>query len=81
MNTCEMLHCCGFFNKYEHSKIIDCRGFIDVYCKGTKMNECSRLAFFRKHDQIPPDDMSPSGKIIECDEHFQPYGQNSQQYF
>jgi len=81
MKTCEMLHCCGFFNKYEHSKQIDCRGFIEAYCKGSKMNECARLEYFNKFNKIPSDDMLPSGKMMECGESITPFGNQNQQYY
>ncbi len=76
-----MLHCCGFFNKYENSNHIDCRGFIQSYCKGRLMNNCARMEYFLKHNELPSDDMLPSGKMIECDESVDPYSDNSQQYF
>ena len=81
METCEMLHCCGFFKKYENLNHIDCRGFINSYCKGNKRDLCARLDFFYKYDKLPPDDMTPSGKMIDCSKSYVPYNQDSQQFF
>lgn len=81
MNACERLNICGFFNKYEHSTQIDCRGFINTYCKGGKQHECARLEYLKKHNIPPSDDMLPSGKIVESEEKYEPYGNNSQQYY
>ncbi len=36
--VCELLERSGFFKKYEETKDLACRGFINQYCKGDKMN-------------------------------------------
>ena len=41
-----------------------CRGFIDTYCKGAKMNECERKKYRKQHGTAPPDDMMPSGQTM-----------------
>ena len=81
MSTCERSHICGFFKKHEHSSKIDCRGFINSYCKGSKMNECARLEYIKKYNKPPSENMLPSGKIADCEEKYEPYGNNTQQYF
>ncbi len=63
---CELLNKCGFFNKYQSTKDMVCKGFIAMYCKGSKMNECKRLEY-REINGVPPvDDMMPSGQIIKA---------------
>lgn len=63
-NRCELLSKCGFFKKYESSKELACKGFINQYCNGSKQNECKRLEY-RKQNGVPPsDDMMPSGHMM-----------------
>jgi hypothetical protein len=81
MKTCIRYESCGFVRKYEHSNNIDCRGFIYSYCKGNKINECARLEYITNKGEYPSDDMLPSGKIMDCEEKYEPYGNNSQQYY
>ena len=61
---CESLGKCGFFNKYQSTKSLACKGFIQQYCKGTKQNICKRKTYRMEHGQPPSDDMMPSGQII-----------------
>jgi hypothetical protein len=61
---CELLEKCGFFQKYQASKDLVCKGFIIEYCKGPKMQECKRLEYRQQHGSPPSDDMMPSGKMI-----------------
>lgn len=63
-NQCELLEKCGFFRKYESSKELACKGFINQYCKGPKQSECKRLEFRQKNGVPPVDDMMPSGQLI-----------------
>ena len=58
---CEKLTMCGFFKKYGEVKDLACRGFINQYCKGDKMNECKRKEYSKKHGHAPSDDMMPPG--------------------
>ena len=37
---CEKLETCGFFIKYGEVKDLACRGFVNQYCKGYKMDQC-----------------------------------------
>ena len=62
---CEMLSKCGFFKKYNNSYVVACKGFIAMYCKGDKMNECKRLEYKKKHGVAPSDNMMPSGHFYE----------------
>ena len=61
---CELLNECGFFRKYQASKNLACKGFIQKYCRGPKMNECERKRYREAHGAAPPDDMMPSGQMI-----------------
>jgi hypothetical protein len=61
---CEMLPKCGFFKKYQAVKDLACRGFIRMYCRGPKMEECVRKQYRVKHGVPPSDDMMPSGQTI-----------------
>jgi len=63
-NECEYLEKCGFFIKYCETKDLACRGFINMYCKGTKMAECKRQEYRNKNGIPPLDDMMPSGQLI-----------------
>jgi len=40
--ACEKLTTCDFFKKYSEVKDLACRGFINQYCLGDKLNECKR---------------------------------------
>ena len=61
---CEMLSTCGFLKKYQKSKNMACKGFIQKYCKGSKMDQCKRKEYLETHGTPPPDDMMPSGRTI-----------------
>lgn len=61
---CELLDTCGFFRKYQDSLDLACRGFIKSYCKGAKMDDCSRKIFRVEHGAPPQDDMLPSGQLM-----------------
>jgi hypothetical protein len=64
MQECDQLATCGFFQKYQNTKQLACRGFINQYCRGGKMAQCKRLAYKREHGEEPPDDMMPSGHMV-----------------
>lgn len=64
-NECQLLATCGFFRKYQSTKDMVCKGFIAMYCKGDKMNECKRLEYRNKHGVPPSDDMMPTGQICK----------------
>jgi hypothetical protein len=61
-NECKLLGTCGFFRKFNESKNLACKGFILMYCKGDKMDECKRLEYRELHGIPPSDDMMPSGQ-------------------
>ncbi len=64
MGECELLATCGFFQKYQNTLDMACRGFIKTYCKGEKMAECRRKAYRAEHGTPPHDDMLPSGQMM-----------------
>ena len=64
MDCCANLEKCGFFNKYNQSKQLACRGFTKLYCQGDKQGECLRKLYFQEHNCPPPDDMMPNGVMI-----------------
>jgi len=58
---CELLAGCGFFTKYQMAREL---GFIQLYCRGPKMNKCVRKIFRQKNGTSPTDDLTPCGQII-----------------
>jgi len=62
--VCELLERCGFFKKYGETKDLACRGFINQFCKGDKMNQCKRKEYSKKHGESPSEDMMPNGRNI-----------------
>ena len=62
-NECHLLATCGFFRKFGATKDLACRGFIAMYCKGDKMNECKRMEYRKIHGVPPSDDMMPTGQM------------------
>ena len=69
-HECEKLATCGFFRKYAEVKDLACRGFINQYCKGDKMDQCKRKEYSRKHGEAPSDDMMPKGQNIRLYQHY-----------
>ncbi len=64
MQNCDLLDRCGFFRKYQHTLDLACQGFMNSYCKGSKMEECARKKFRTEHGCPPDDDMLPSGQTM-----------------
>jgi len=64
MAECELLATCGFFQKYQNTLDMACRGFIKTYCEGEKMEDCRRKEFRRANGTPPTDDMLPSGQMM-----------------
>lgn len=64
MNECDLLQSCGFFQKYQDTLNLACRGFIKTYCTGGKMDECKRREYRLQHGKPPLDDMLPSGQMM-----------------
>ena len=64
MAACELLDECGFFKKYQATKDLACKGFVNMYCKGDKEGQCKRKAYREEHGAPPSDDMMPTGALI-----------------
>lgn len=63
MNDCELLEKCGYFIKYKGTSDVACRGFIALYCKGPKINDCKRKQFRQQYGKPPEDNMLPNGYL------------------
>jgi hypothetical protein len=61
---CSLLDKCGFFKKYQTAKDLACKGFVQKYCTGPKMNECKRMEYRLKHGTPPCDEMMPTGRMV-----------------
>ncbi len=64
MGDCANLEKCGFFQKYGDTKSLAVKGFISMYCKSPKQNECKRKEYKEKHGAPPSDDMMPNGGLM-----------------
>lgn len=58
---CQNLEICGFFKKYSMTHERACSGFIHMYCRGARQNECKRKTYRQEHNAAPSDDMMPNG--------------------
>ncbi len=56
---CPNLEKCGFFKKYSATHHRACEGFIHMYCRGSKQDECKRKAYRQQHNPESPDEMTP----------------------
>jgi hypothetical protein len=48
MSDCPNLEKCGFVKKYGESKALSVKGFVTIYCKNEKQNECKRKEYKQK---------------------------------
>lgn len=64
MQECPNLRGCGFVKKYGEAKSLAVKGFVTLYCKGSKQNECKRKLFKETTGTAPSDDMLPNGGTI-----------------
>ena len=62
--NCVLLEKCGFFKKFGNNKDYTTQGFIELYCKGPKQNECVRKKYREEHGTPPSDDMMPTGEMM-----------------
>lgn len=62
---CPNLEKCGFVKKYCDSKGLAVKGFIAMYCRGAKQEECKRKAYKALHGVAPSDDMMPNGAMMK----------------
>ncbi|MBN2217163.1 MAG: hypothetical protein JW719_07285 [Pirellulales bacterium] len=70
-DECELLKNCGFFQKYQEVKDLACRGFIRMFCRGPRMEECKRKQYREKHGAPPSDDMLPTGQMVAGSQPFE----------
>ena len=64
MSECIMLPRCGFIRKYQETKDLACRGFVNAFCRGAKQTECKRMQYREQHGCAPDDDMLPTGQMM-----------------
>lgn len=67
MAECELLANCGFFQKYQDTLNLACRGFIKSYCRGPMMDNCLRKKYRAEHGSPPDPDMLPTGQMLPKD--------------
>lgn len=65
MNDCQNLEKCGFVKKYGESKALAVKGFVTMYCKSEKQNQCKRKEYKQKNGTAPVDEMLPNGGMIK----------------
>ncbi len=65
MSDCPNLINCGFIKKHQNSQSLAVKGFINLYCKSTKQDQCKRKEYKAQNGQAPPDDMLPNGTNIK----------------
>ena len=51
-------------NKWKNSKFVPVKDFIDMFCKGAKLNECIRLNYLEINGEKPSDDLMPNGEFV-----------------
>ena len=61
---CPNLAACPFLKKHGNTKDLMCKGFILLFCKGVKQNECKRKIYKQEHGAPPSEDMMPNGLLI-----------------
>jgi len=64
MKVCEKLPDCPFFKKYS----MYATSYIFVYCEGPKLESCARLLYKNTHGVKPPDELTPTGILVDPDE-------------
>jgi hypothetical protein len=64
MKVCEKLTDCPFFQKYSKYAA----SYMFVYCDGPKLESCARLSYKDTHGVKPPDELTPTGILIDLDE-------------
>lgn len=65
MSDCPNLEKCGFVKKHGASKSTAVNGFITMFCKSPKQDECKRKQYKAEHGTPPSDDMLPNGLMIK----------------
>lgn len=64
-DECELLDDCGFFKNFKGNTETVKQGWIRMYCKNKEKSEtCKRKEYRKKTGKTPPDNMSPTGKLL-----------------
>lgn len=63
---CKMLHLCGFLKKHGNENDLAGLWFRAEYCEAEKQEECRRKEYMIAHGKTPPDDMTPTGDILQA---------------
>ena len=62
---CELLPNCGFFNNFSGNSEVVKAGWIRNFCEDIeKSNQCARKKIRMETGSPPPDNMSPTGKLL-----------------
>ncbi len=62
---CELLEKCGFFLNFKGNPECLHEGWISLYCENNEKSEkCKRKEIRMQTGKPPPDNMTPTGKII-----------------
>ncbi len=61
MRKCERMLDCPFFQKFPKNVA----SYRYVYCEGPKLDSCVRLTYKEKHGVKPPDELTPTGLLID----------------
>jgi len=59
--TCQFLENCAFFIQYKHLIGSAYEGFVRMYCKGPRLEQCKRRQFRLEKGVPPAQDMLPNG--------------------
>jgi len=62
---CENIEKCGFFLRYEGSSEATNQRWIRMFCSSVENSvECKRKLYSLQRQQVPPDNMTPTGTMI-----------------
>jgi len=62
---CELLDRCGFFNNFKGNTEVAKNGWIRMFCENKERSDkCERKNIRMKTGSPPPDNMTPSGKML-----------------
>jgi hypothetical protein len=64
MSECPNLPSCGFMKAFGTSKSLVCQGFVVMFCRGERQQQCQRKAYKAAHGAPPPDNMMPDGHML-----------------
>ena len=63
---CNQLKQCEFFNRFQGNLDVLKDGWIEGYCNNLEKSEtCERNKIFKKTGMLPPDNVTPTGSVIE----------------